>query len=317
MNSKHLKLPLILILFLLSLSLGQAALAVGTDDACTKDPPTGYGGQCNDTGPSYNAWIAQHPTLECVTGKCLAPDHTDPKWKCCRKKTVSACIAPNACLSQDACPGPQNRTTNTCVKLNTDSPNLVCCKPKCTNCADSKTGCPANWTKATDVNKYQSCGTGKFCCESGTGTGPSGSTILDIGQSGLSPIGNPDLPTLIGYIVKGALGVIGSIALLMFVYGGFIMLISQGDATKITKGKTAMVWAAIGIICIFGSYIFISYIIAGISQGGGGGGTTTSDGKTCGQGTYAGYSCRDKSTGKNCVTGLCPGGKDNQCCKPK
>ncbi|MCX6739863.1 MAG: pilin [Candidatus Parcubacteria bacterium] len=95
----------------------------------------------------------------------------------------------------------------------------------------------------------------------------SSSTVVDL--STISPV-NPDLtiPQIVGLIIQVALGIVGSIALIIFVYGGFLMLISQGDATKITKGKNALIWASIGLVVIFGSYVMVSYIIGALSQQG-------------------------------------------------
>jgi hypothetical protein len=188
------------------------------------------------------------------------------------------------------------------------------------NCAEPNTcklitDCLTGFTSDT-------CTEGNLCCQGSapqtttpsTGTtGGGGGTSVGFKPDELSGVGNPSVPELIGLLVKGALGIVGSIALLMFVYGGFILLISQGDATKITKGKTIMVWAAVGILIIFGSYIFVSYIITELSQNQGGGGAT----QVCGEGTLAGYACMDKSLGTGCVTKLCPGGANNQCCKAK
>lgn len=103
----------------------------------------------------------------------------------------------------------------------------------------------------------------------------SSSTVVDL--STISPIDpNLTIPQIIGLIIQVALGIVGSIALIIFVYGGFLMLISQGDATKITKGKNVLIWASIGLVVIFGSYVMVSYIVGALSQqGDSDSGTTT------------------------------------------
>jgi len=55
------------------------------------------------------------------------------------------------------------------------------------------------------------------------------------------------------------LGLSGSVALLFFIYGGVVFLISGGSAEKITKGKTIIVNSVIGIIIIFSSFIIIQF----------------------------------------------------------
>jgi len=60
------------------------------------------------------------------------------------------------------------------------------------------------------------------------------------------------------------MGILGSIALLVFVYGGFMWLISGGNEQRIETGKNAMLYSVIGIFIIFASYAIISLIIGGL-----------------------------------------------------
>ncbi|MEA3272761.1 MAG: pilin, partial [Patescibacteria group bacterium] len=52
-----------------------------------------------------------------------------------------------------------------------------------------------------------------------------------------TPLGDISIPELIGKIIKAVLGIVGSIALLMFIYGGFLWLMSGGNEKNITKGR--------------------------------------------------------------------------------
>ena len=78
-----------------------------------------------------------------------------------------------------------------------------------------------------------------------------------------NPLGDPspDIPTLIGKIINAALGIVGSIALVMFIYGGFTWMTAAGNAEQITKGKNIIVWAAIGLVVIFASYSLVNFVI--------------------------------------------------------
>lgn len=83
-----------------------------------------------------------------------------------------------------------------------------------------------------------------------------------------SPFGTGvDVQTLIGRVIKAGLGITGSIALLMFVYGGFLWLTAGGSPEKIKQGKSIFVWAVLGLTVIFGSYIFVNYILNAITTG--------------------------------------------------
>jgi len=57
------------------------------------------------------------------------------------------------------------------------------------------------------------------------------------------------------------LGIVGSLALLMFVYGGFMFLISSGSSDKISKAKAIIVAAMVGLIIVFSSYLIIQFVL--------------------------------------------------------
>jgi amino acid transporter len=78
----------------------------------------------------------------------------------------------------------------------------------------------------------------------------------------LKDITTPEL--FIGQIIKAVLGVVGSLALLMFVYGGFLMLTAAGKAEKWKKGTDVLVWAIIGLVIIFTAYALVSFVITSL-----------------------------------------------------
>ena len=76
---------------------------------------------------------------------------------------------------------------------------------------------------------------------------------------------------LVGGFIKGILGVTGSFAFLMVVYGGLTLLTSHGDQQNIAKGKKVLTWAVIGTFVTIGSYILVSFILTAYQGGGGSG----------------------------------------------
>ena len=76
--------------------------------------------------------------------------------------------------------------------------------------------------------------------------------------------GRTDINAILGDIVKAALGILGSITFLVFVFGGFTWLIAAGNPEKIKKGTQTMVWAVIGLFIIFGSYGILSLVLKGL-----------------------------------------------------
>lgn len=79
-----------------------------------------------------------------------------------------------------------------------------------------------------------------------------------------NPLYNAGISTpqqLIGKVISAILGVIGSIALLMFVYGGFVWMTAAGNEKKVSQGRDILMWAAIGLIIIFISYAAVRFLI--------------------------------------------------------
>lgn len=72
---------------------------------------------------------------------------------------------------------------------------------------------------------------------------------------------------LIGQVINSVLGIVGSIALLMFIWGGFLWMTAAGNDEKIQQGKKTLTWSALGLVVIFSSYALVSYLIKNIVAG--------------------------------------------------
>ena len=70
-----------------------------------------------------------------------------------------------------------------------------------------------------------------------------------------------NIPTLLGNVVNAILGIVGSLALVMFIYGGIIWMTSSGNAEQVTKGKNIVIWATIGLVVIFSAYALVSFVL--------------------------------------------------------
>jgi len=60
---------------------------------------------------------------------------------------------------------------------------------------------------------------------------------------------------------RWVLGIIGSLALVMFIYGGFTFLISAGSSDKVGQARKIIVAAVIGLIIVFSSYLIIKFVL--------------------------------------------------------
>ncbi len=150
---------------------------------------------------------------------------------------------------------------------------------------------------------------------------------------------------LVGRVIKGLLGIVGSAALLIFIYGGIQWILSSGDPKKVTAAQNILRNASIGLVLIFFSYTISSVVLGFLNDIGGGasesGSGTTSGGSsrlaTCveyavthghiGRNeaqdlTSPDWACRQTAvaerTNRNaCITRGCPGqSAEVLCCAP-
>lgn len=250
------------------------------------------------------------------------------------------------------CPAAQclaSCTTGTPTGQTCPGTGLVCCPvATSTNCTGTCRPSCAATGETQDTTK--TCPTsGQVCCVTGSGTGSGsatgGSAVPQTGGTvqltnpltGV-PEGTSGVAVLIGRVIGLILGVTGSFALLMFVYGGFTMITSAGHTDAIKKGKDILIWAVLGLAVILGSYLLVSYVVNGIVSGVGAGvsgGSTSGGDKSC---TDWGGTCTDvgpcgssssisdciqqymTTHSVSCVTGKCLASGQSAtvvCCKPK
>ena len=79
-----------------------------------------------------------------------------------------------------------------------------------------------------------------------------------------NPLGEREVPELVGGIIQKILGLVGVLALVMFIYGGITWMTSAGAPEKIKKGRDTLVWAVLGLAFIFLSYAILNFIIDSI-----------------------------------------------------
>ena len=82
-----------------------------------------------------------------------------------------------------------------------------------------------------------------------------------------NPLGESDPRLIIARVIQGALSISGSIALLMFVYGGVLWLTSMGVSGQVEKGKNILIWATLGIIVIASAYVAVTAIFNALITG--------------------------------------------------
>ncbi len=69
-----------------------------------------------------------------------------------------------------------------------------------------------------------------------------------------------DPPLFATKLYEIGLGLVGGVALLSIIYGAFLVLSSQGDAQKLSQGKSYIVYALGGLALAVGGYAFYRII---------------------------------------------------------
>ena len=86
----------------------------------------------------------------------------------------------------------------------------------------------------------------------------------------LNPLGEDDPRNVIANVIQVVLGLVGILALVMFIYGGISLMISGGNPEKIKKARNVLIWAVVGLALIFSSYGILQFIFSTLT-----GATTT------------------------------------------
>lgn len=76
----------------------------------------------------------------------------------------------------------------------------------------------------------------------------------------INPLSGKTVPTLAGDIIRGFLGVVGSISLILFIYAGVQWMTARGNPEQVKSATKTMLWTVLGIIMIFGSYLILNFV---------------------------------------------------------
>lgn len=93
----------------------------------------------------------------------------------------------------------------------------------------------------------------------GTASAPSsGGSSIELSN----PLGTTSIHVIIGRVIRGVLGIVGSIALLMFVYGGVRWIAAGGSDENVKAAQKILANATIGLLIIFSSYTAVSIFLS-------------------------------------------------------
>ena len=95
-----------------------------------------------------------------------------------------------------------------------------------------------------------------------TPAGQGGAQGTPVVQQLPNPLGEgTDIPEIIARVIYAAMGLVGAVGLLMFLYGGFTWMTDGGNEKRVGEGKQILTWAVLGLVVIFTSYAVLSFVI--------------------------------------------------------
>ena len=144
--------------------------------------------------------------------------------------------------------------------------------PVCFYITSAKTGVTdeqrcAEFVAEWQIQYDQKLAEGKKVSNSSSNEASAGSSVLSdlINKCGKYPMPSEcwDITVFIEVLlqmVNYLFGIIGALALGAFVYGGFVLILSQGNPEKVKQGTGAMINAVIGMVITFSGYVLVSYL---------------------------------------------------------
>ena len=65
-------------------------------------------------------------------------------------------------------------------------------------------------------------------------------------------------------IINVVLGVLGLLAVVIIIYGGFMYTTSAGDASKIKKAKDTIMYGVIGLVIALLAYAIVNFVLSSV-----------------------------------------------------
>lgn len=112
----------------------------------------------------------------------------------------------------------------------------------------------------------------------------------NVGQSAFADFGNNDPRIIAGRIVQIFLGLLGVIAVIIIIYGGWLWMTAQGAPDKTQKARDVLRDAIIGLLIILSAFAIATFIISRLTSATGaslGGDSTDADANRLGRGLSA------------------------------
>ncbi len=98
------------------------------------------------------------------------------------------------------------------------------------------------------------------------GTPGAGRSVTSLAECSISETGDTFIPTL-WRIIKVALGVLGIVAVIVIIIGGFTYITSNGDAAKLTKARNTILYGVIGLVVALLAFAIVNFVLDNVFHG--------------------------------------------------
>lgn len=85
-------------------------------------------------------------------------------------------------------------------------------------------------------------------------------------------LGGDDIRVIIAKIIRAVLGLLGLVAVVIVIYGGFTFMTAGGDEEKVARGKKILINGLIGLAIILCSFIIVQFVLGKLGEATGLGG---------------------------------------------
>ena len=109
-------------------------------------------------------------------------------------------------------------------------------------------------------DKTSTTGDGKITCMNGSIKG----SLSECGEYNGTEVKGKDVTKTLKNGINLAIGVIGFIAVVIIIYGGFMYTTSAGDSNKVTKAKNAIMYGIIGLVVAMLAFAIVNFVIGGL-----------------------------------------------------
>ncbi|MDD5438539.1 MAG: pilin [Patescibacteria group bacterium] len=249
----------------------QAAETMNFENACG-EPPQGSKPACSGNVVKVKVGdMVASPNKGCTDGKQFAGCRIEGS-DCVSNGVYQDCSAINVCCADQYKIGSDDQANCSQEDVVECGASAEALPPKgglfSYKCVDPG-ACKGNIVAGANCPQGVS---GKVCCQQarcvkssssagGTATKPPSEFKLT------NPLGNTtSIPVILGRIIKTFLGILGGIALMVFVYGGLMWMTARGDQSQVKKGQDALKAATIGLFIVIFSYTLAGYLVTALTS---------------------------------------------------